>query len=160
MPRHLIHKHKQDEPEEHIVLTNRSFLGIAFWISRDVHQTPEEVKKMDQVADSFARLLLHIREHAFQNTPVGAIKIFFDPTSQKIAFNCNATLFFNLKYWLEFKHSINNGDALYFWFHTFCHEVAHNVVHKHGPAHNYALQRLATAKCCMLYAQKDKVKGK
>ena len=115
---------------------------------------------MDQAADLFARLLLHIRDHAFKNTPVNALKIFFDPKSSSIAFNCSATLFFNLKYWMEFNHSINTGDALYFWFHTFCHEVAHNVVHEHGVEHNFALHRLATSKCGMLYAQKDKVKGK
>lgn len=140
--------------------TTRSYHGIAFWISRDVEPTPEEVKRLDQAADTFARLLLHIRGHAFQLTKVNAIKIFFDPKSESIAFNCGATLFFNLHYWLKFKHGINTGDSLYFWFHTFCHEVAHNVVHNHGVGHNYALQCLATKKSVQLYAQKDKVKGK
>ena len=148
----------QDAPEEHVVVTKHSFHGIVLWMSRDVVQTPTMEKKIHQAADRFARLLLHIRKHAFKNTVVNAIKIFFDPESQSIAFNCRGTLFFNLSYWMKFKHSINSGDSLYFWFHTFCHEVAHNVVHQHGEEHNYALHCLATKKSGQLFAQKVMVK--
>ena len=157
-----IQTNAQDAPDEHIIVTDKSYHGIEFWISRDEKrsQTAQGAMKLSQAADTFARMLLHIRDHAFRMTQVNAIKIFYDPQSQSIAFNANATLFFNLHYWLMHKHCINTGDSLYFWFHTFCHEVAHNVVHEHGVKHNYALQCLATKKSVQLYAQKDLVKGK
>ena len=66
--------------------------------------------------------------------------MFHDEQSSAIAFNKAGSLFFNLAYWIRCKHCDKPIEAMYFWFHTLAHEVAHNIEPDHGPKHNYVLQ--------------------
>jgi hypothetical protein len=63
-----------------------------------------------------------------------AVNIFLDKKSNTVAFNLSGSLFFNLA-WFQSLHTGNYGTvegrftALDSWFFTFCHELAHNLVH-------------------------------
>ena len=71
------------------------------------------------------------------------IHIFYDSSSNSIAFNRDQALFFNLKFYLELhddeckiKPTIN---AMTYWFMMFCHELAHNFIHDHDSLHGVSI---------------------
>ncbi|KAF8629109.1 hypothetical protein AX17_005695 [Amanita inopinata Kibby_2008] len=73
--------------------------------------------------------------------PLTSLHIFFDLTSQHIAFNREGSLFFNLRFY-ETWHDMDVGvgkkaDAYAFWYFTFAHEIAHNLVQEHNAEHEF-----------------------
>jgi hypothetical protein len=67
------------------------------------------------------------------------IHIFYDGTSNSIAFNRNRELFFNLKFYRELHDEeckiIPTINAMTYWFMMFCHELAHNFIQHHNSEH-------------------------
>ncbi|CAG8636581.1 9366_t:CDS:2, partial [Cetraspora pellucida] len=76
-----------------------------------------------------------------------AIHIFYDITSNSIAFNRGKALFFNFRFYLglhdEIESSRPSVDTIFYWFMTFCHELAHNFVGPHNSEHEYYLSSFA-----------------
>ncbi|KAJ3330014.1 hypothetical protein HDU91_003705, partial [Kappamyces sp. JEL0680] len=72
------------------------------------------------------------------------LHIFYDRSGGTIAFNRGRTLFFNYRYYLSW-HADSHGkpDRLYFWFMTFCHELAHNEHGPHDETHEYYMSGFA-----------------
>ncbi|RIA81211.1 hypothetical protein C1645_837362 [Glomus cerebriforme] len=82
----------------------------------------------------------------FELTPQ-AIHIFYDNYSNSVAFNRDRALFFNLKFYIGL-HDKDckikpTSDAMIYWFMTFCHELAHNLVPSHSSEHEYYLSSFA-----------------
>src|SRR4051812_47903058 len=78
----------------------------------------------------------------FELTPL-AIHVFYDNNSSTIAFNRDRALFFNLKFYIglhdeecKIKPTCN---AMTYWFMTFCHELAHNLVRSHNSDHEVSI---------------------
>ncbi|CAG8693408.1 42552_t:CDS:10, partial [Gigaspora margarita] len=94
---------------------------------------------MTRALKSFIRVLVNVAE--IFEIPRNKINIFYDLDSTTVAFNRDRTLFFNLKYYIEFKEPFNK--AMISWFMTFCHELAHNFVHHHSAEHEFFLQSYA-----------------
>ena len=73
--------------------------------------------------------------------PPHALHIFFDESSDTIAFNSNRSLFCNYRYFYQLHLAdVQQGraaDAVVYWFVTLCHELAHNLSSDHGSAHSY-----------------------
>jgi len=68
-----------------------------------------------------------------------AIHVFYDENTSSITFNCDKSLFFNLKFYLELheeecKARFTN-NAMIYWFMTVCHELAHNFTTSHNFMH-------------------------
>ena len=67
-----------------------------------------------------------------------AIHVYYDPVGETIAFNRDNSLFFNLLFYVGLH---DNGSeqptmtAFLYWFMTFCHELAHNLVKHHSSQH-------------------------
>ncbi|GBB83155.1 hypothetical protein RclHR1_00010037 [Rhizophagus clarus] len=69
------------------------------------------------------------------------VHIFYDDSSNSIAFNRDGALFFNLRFYIalheqECKLRPTN-DVMTYWFMTFCHELAHNFVVHHSSEHEF-----------------------
>jgi hypothetical protein len=78
----------------------------------------------------------------FELTPQ-AIHIFYDNYTNSIAFNRDRALFFNLKFYIGFhdeecKYN-PTSNAMTYWFMTFCHELAHNLVQSHSSEHEVSI---------------------
>ncbi|CAG8489106.1 10501_t:CDS:10 [Dentiscutata erythropus] len=94
---------------------------------------------MTRALKSFIKVLVNVAE--IFDIQRNKLNIFYDLDSTTVAFNRNRTLFFNLKYYIEFKEPYNK--ALISWFMTFCHELAHNFVQLHSAEHEFFLQSYA-----------------
>ncbi|KAF8626827.1 hypothetical protein AX15_004659 [Amanita polypyramis BW_CC] len=73
--------------------------------------------------------------------PITSLHIFFDFSSQHIAFNREGSLFFNLRFYEAWHdYDVEAGtktDAYIFWYFTFAHEIAHNLVQDHNAEHEF-----------------------
>ncbi|CAG8558092.1 5895_t:CDS:2 [Funneliformis mosseae] len=71
------------------------------------------------------------------------IHIFYDTNSSSVAFNSKGALFFNLKFFLKSHDDEceigNTGNAMTYWFLTFCHELAHNIIFVHNSKHEVSI---------------------
>ncbi|CAG8458419.1 11877_t:CDS:10 [Scutellospora calospora] len=94
---------------------------------------------MERPLKCFIRVLINVAE--IFEIPRNKINIFYDIDSTTVAFNRNMTLFFNLRYYIEYKEPYNK--AIVSWYMTFCHELAHNFVKPHSAEHEFFLQSYA-----------------
>lgn len=81
--------------------------------------------------------------------PLKAIHIYWDHNAKTVAFNRNRSLFFNLRFYIGLHHSNDPSisfyslsserpSCFYYWYMTFCHELAHHFVIDHDAQHeNY-----------------------
>jgi len=71
------------------------------------------------------------------------------PSSKSIAFNKQGSLFFNYRYFSQLHlagmgSDRGRGDAIVYWWTTFCHELAHNLVAEHSSQHGYWTEAFVT----------------
>ncbi|CAG8556115.1 15690_t:CDS:2, partial [Racocetra persica] len=102
---------------------------------------PSSIKSdsMTRFLRDFIRVLVNVAE--IFEIPRNKLNIFYDLDSTTVAFNRDRTLFFNLKYYIEFNDPFEK--AIISWFMTFCHELAHNFVSLHSAEHEFFLQSYA-----------------
>ncbi|CAG8723512.1 10741_t:CDS:2, partial [Racocetra persica] len=92
--------------------------------------------------------------------PQSAIHIFYDITSNSIAFNRGKALFFNFRFYLGLHDEVESSrpsiDTISYWFMTFCHELAHNFVGPHNSEHEYYSSSFAEVYMSSLCAKMKK----
>ncbi|KDQ27869.1 hypothetical protein PLEOSDRAFT_50988 [Pleurotus ostreatus PC15] len=75
------------------------------------------------------------------NLPMSSLHIFYDLGGGLIAFNRNASIFLNLRYFEAWHHDQvqrgNMDDAFVSWYFTLAHEIAHNLVQPHNSEHEF-----------------------
>jgi hypothetical protein len=131
------------EYREAVNMAKCGMLGpFAFWMNKG--STMESIDAdILQRGEDFAVALQFIHTNCFPGIDVNALRIYFKP-EQTVAFNSKGLLFFNLSYWVSMNQISSDLECVYCWYHTFCHEVAHNKVAKHGEEHNFVLKWLCT----------------
>ena len=91
----------------------------------------EPTAAMQEAAQSLYSLLERLLRHAFaQGSTVSNLNIFFDDRSTTIAFNAGRS-----QLWFNAHHDPRSADRHareLFWFHTVCHELAHQYVSGHN----------------------------
>ncbi|KAF2182843.1 hypothetical protein K469DRAFT_711552 [Zopfia rhizophila CBS 207.26] len=106
----------------------------------------ETPKELQDVLSSFLPPIFGLTS-IFGVNPA-AVNIFLDNKSNTVAFNLSGSLFFNLAWFLAL-HWSNWGTkegrlrALDFWFLTYCHELAHNLVLDHNARHSWYQKQIA-----------------
>lgn len=79
--------------------------------------------------------------------PVTRIHIFYDVSGGLIAFNRNASLFFNLRFFQSWHDAeVQSGqlnNAFISWYFTLAHEIAHNIVKPHNSEHEFYFAAIA-----------------
>ncbi|GBC47128.1 uncharacterized protein OCT59_002225 [Rhizophagus irregularis] len=113
-----------------------TFEGVELHIPEDSVQLPQA---FNASLNQFIGILINLAA-VFELTPKD-IHVFYDETSNSIAFNRNNELFFNLKFYCELhdeecknKPTIN---AMTYWFMMICHELSHNFIQHHNSEHEY-----------------------
>jgi hypothetical protein len=156
----------------HIKKSQVKVEGLELWLPEDQLDTSLDSLRLHP-ARLFAYMLNMLVFDTFEGIKRNAIKLFWDNDSNTVAFNMGGSLFFNLAFYMKLEHcdkpieavtsficfsrlsflpllsfyiavSPNSCIQMYFWYHTTCHEVAHNIEKGHGPGHNFVLQLLAT----------------
>ncbi|KAJ2913257.1 hypothetical protein MD484_g7175, partial [Candolleomyces efflorescens] len=73
--------------------------------------------------------------------PQSTLHIFYDATGGLIAFNRNASLFVNFRFYQSWHDAeVRNGrrnSAFISWYFTLAHEIAHNLVEPHNSEHEF-----------------------
>jgi hypothetical protein len=146
----LTNYHCCTEHHEAMNLTKCGNMGpFSYWLDEVLKMKPMDHDIL-AAGKTFAGVLEFIRESCFPKIDTSMIKIYFkDETT--MAFNKGGELFFNLWFWAELECRSSDLKSVYFWFHVFCHEVAHNDVKDHGVRHNFILQWICSRHISSLY---------
>lgn len=95
----------------------------------------------DAVED-FAVIIQHIA--SVFNLNLVTVAIYYDPNGSTIAFNANKALYFNLRFFCALHRNRADVAACYsYWYLTFAHELAHNLVTAHNKEHGSFTESIA-----------------
>merc|ERR1719401_246707 len=70
--------------------------------------------------------------------------IYYEPKGHTIAFNSNKSLYFNLRYFCSLHQNHVDGACYSYWYMTFAHELAHNLVSAHNKQHGAFTESIAS----------------
>ena len=122
--------------------------GIMFYVDKRLGDTKSS-EILDQNLQGLLdfSMVLHFLSTVFQIS-TQAVGMYWDLTGDTIAFNRNKTLFFNAKYYigLHYPKRRNNSEdpaTFYYWYMTFCHELAHGFVGAHDAQHEFWMSSFA-----------------
>lgn len=74
---------------------------------------------------------------------LATVAIYYEPKGNTIAFNSNKALYFNLRYFCALHQQHVNIGCYSYWFMTFAHELAHNLVTAHNKEHGSFTESIA-----------------
>ncbi|KAL5498075.1 hypothetical protein ACEPAH_3006 [Sanghuangporus vaninii] len=124
-----------------------SMSDIKIFVAKDV---PDGRNLIAARHNSIARFIHVIRPlRSLYKLPPTSINIFYDVHGDSIAFNRNASIFLNLRFY-EAWHDpdVQSGDlskAFISWFFTLAHEIAHNLVQPHNSEHEFYFSSICEA---------------
>ncbi|GLB37239.1 putative protein of unknown function (DUF3684) [Lyophyllum shimeji] len=113
--------------------------SVKIYLSQDVPEQEEfVVNHKDQLA-RFIHILVKLAR--VYDLPLTSLHVFNDMSGGLIAFNRNASIFVNLRYYLEWHDTeVAAGllnTAYISWYFTLAHEIAHNLVQPHNSEHEF-----------------------
>ncbi|KAH6912025.1 hypothetical protein BKA70DRAFT_1266286 [Coprinopsis sp. MPI-PUGE-AT-0042] len=101
----------------------------------------------NQALVRFVRILLHLSS-IFQ-LPQGSIHIVDDPNEELAAFNRDAQIFLNFRYFQHHHDAQVKKSELDFaytaWYFALAHEIAHNIVEAHNAEHEFYFTAICEA---------------
>ncbi|KAH8112414.1 hypothetical protein DFH11DRAFT_1607467 [Phellopilus nigrolimitatus] len=124
-----------------------SMSDIKVFVAKDV---PEGRDLLTAKHDAIARFIHVIRPlRTLYKLPPSSVNIFYDLQGDSIAFNRNASIFVNLRYYESWHdNDVQDGElsrAFSSWFFTLAHEIAHNLVQPHNSEHEFYFSSICEA---------------
>ncbi|KAI0083802.1 hypothetical protein BDY19DRAFT_975723 [Irpex rosettiformis] len=122
--------------------------GFKVFMAKDV-ANPKSV--MTSKRDSIARFIHVVRPLAeVYELPPTSLHVFYDVSGATIAFNRNASLFLNLRFFEAWHdEDVHKGElskAYVSWYFTLAHEIAHNLVQPHNAEHEFWFSSLCESR--------------
>ncbi|PFH51991.1 hypothetical protein AMATHDRAFT_57645 [Amanita thiersii Skay4041] len=126
------------------------------YVARDVPHTHSFINNKRAAIERFTNVIATLC--TLFGLSLSSLHIFFDLTSQRIAFNREGSLFLNLRFY-EMWHDPDvvagrTTDAYISWYFTLAHEIAHNVVQDHNAEHEFffsaTCQKFITPLCRLI----------
>ena len=71
------------------------------------------------------------------------VAIYHEPNGNTIAFNSNKALYFNLRFFCALHQNHVDSACYSYWYMTFAHELAHNLVSAHNKEHGSFTENIA-----------------
>ena len=71
------------------------------------------------------------------------VAIYHEPNGNTIAFNSNKALYFNLRFFCALHQNHVDSACYSYWYMTFSHELAHNLVSAHNKEHGSFTENIA-----------------
>jgi len=120
---------------------------VKVYVTNDI-ANPRRI--LEEKRDPIARFCHIIRPlRTLYNLPATSVHIFYDLQGDSIAFNRNASIFLNLRFFEAWHDAtVENGDlskAFISWFFTLAHEIAHNLVQAHNSEHEFYFSSICEA---------------
>ncbi|EIN13823.1 hypothetical protein PUNSTDRAFT_117488 [Punctularia strigosozonata HHB-11173 SS5] len=113
--------------------------GIGVYASRTVPDSASLMRTKREIIARFIHVMNPLRD--VYQLPQRSLHIFYDTAGDLIAFNRNASLFLNLRFYEAWHdQDVQQGRfaaAYTSWFFTLAHEIAHNLVHAHNSEHEF-----------------------
>jgi hypothetical protein len=92
--------------------------------------------------EDFAVIVQHLAG-VFQLN-LATVAIYYDSNGTTIAFNADKSLYFNLRYYCALHQNKADIAGCYsYWYLTFAHELAHNLVTSHNKEHGSFTESIA-----------------
>jgi len=122
--------------------------SVKVFMARDVLH-PKDV--LASKRDSIARFIHIVKPLAeVYELPLTSLHIFYDTSGGVIAFNRNASLFLNLRFFEAWHdEDVRSGElskAYISWYFTLAHEIAHNLVQPHNAEHEFWFSSLCESR--------------
>jgi len=138
------------EAQDLVLCAKFSELGLPLFQDRGM-----DISELDLMpsAKKFVPLLKGLASQVFGVSP-GVLALFVNGTHRvniseaTIAFNLQGRIYFNIVYFLDHHFTVGKRGILseeeigYYWFITFAHELAHNLVIEHNQLHENITQEL------------------
>jgi len=122
--------------------------GIRLFSTRNRPESEEFLRQNPDVVDSFSLVL--DRLCSVYDLKPSSVGIFHGPAGGTIAFNAGS-LYFNIRFFhaLHWRSSVpatasSSSDCYSYWFVTFAHELAHNLVSAHNKEHGFYTESYVT----------------
>eukprot|EP01087_Luapelamoeba_hula_P005451 TRINITY_DN1552_c0_g3_i4.p1 TRINITY_DN1552_c0_g3~~TRINITY_DN1552_c0_g3_i4.p1 ORF type:complete len:2126 (+),score=399.70 TRINITY_DN1552_c0_g3_i4:112-6489(+) len=132
-----VHYSCEQLPAQNLSYVDR-FDGIPLYLQEGARMTQAHGVAVRE----FAGLLTDLAAvFGFRTTE--SLVMFCDYNGSRIAFNRDCTLYFNLRMFVDLRHTRRSAEACIFWYLTACHELAHNNVSVHNEEHESLLSWLA-----------------
>jgi len=121
--------------------------NVKLFVSRDVPQPKSIMTTKHDILARFIHIIKPLGE--VYKLPLTSLHIFYDVGGEMIAFNRNASIFLNLRYyeaWHDMDVQEGNLSSAYIsWFFTLAHEIAHNLVQPHNSEHEFYFSAICEA---------------
>merc|ERR1711982_120449 len=88
---------------------------------------------MGNAVEKFSIVIEHIAN--VYKPHLRTLAIYYEPAGRTIAFNSNKSLYFNLRYFCSLHQNHVDAACYSYWYMTFAHELAHNLVTAHNKEH-------------------------
>ncbi|KAF9644423.1 hypothetical protein BDM02DRAFT_3272450 [Thelephora ganbajun] len=112
---------------------------VKLYSAKDVPNPAELFKVKKDAIARFIHVIMPIRD--LYQLPPTSVHIFYDLAGGTIAFNRNASIFLNLRYYEAWHDDlVRNGslaEAYTSWYFSLAHEIAHNLVQPHNSEHEF-----------------------
>ncbi|UJR34613.1 hypothetical protein I4U23_027390 [Adineta vaga] len=129
---------------EKSAITGKRYKKMFYSIPLFIEQNATITKDMLKQAEQLAWVLNNLAQHVFE-LPVNIFHLFRDINGNRIAFNNNGSLFFNLRYFEQvyakkftsFQQNPTPSNFIVqnivnFYYMVICHELAHNEIQEHN----------------------------
>ncbi|KAF8307878.1 hypothetical protein DL93DRAFT_2064506 [Clavulina sp. PMI_390] len=122
----------------------KQIAGYRVWLQNGLDNPSSLIESKTASIERFANILTPLRDQVFK---IGdSISIFYDVAGPLIAFNRKGSIFVNLRPFEQYHdQQVARGeysDAMSFWYFTFGHEIAHNLVDVHNAEHEFYFSAL------------------
>ena len=75
---------------------------------------------------------------------ISTVAMYYDPSGNTMAFNSSGSLYFNLRFFFALHQDRVDSACYSYWYITFAHELAHNLVTAHNKEHGSYTENIAT----------------
>jgi hypothetical protein len=114
--------------------------GIRVFVT--VSSSPTFITENFSAVEDFAVIVQHLA--AVFQLNLATVAIYYDSNGTTIAFNADKSLYFNLRYYCALHQNKADIAGCYsYWYLTFAHELAHNLVTSHNKEHGSFTESIA-----------------
>ena len=114
--------------------------GIRVFVT--MSSNPTFITENFSAVEDFAVIVQHLA--AVFQLNIATVAIYYDSNGTTIAFNADKSLYFNLRYYCALHQNKADIAMCYsYWYLTFAHELAHNLVTAHNKEHGSFTESIA-----------------
>lgn len=113
--------------------------GIRVFVT--MSSSPTFITENFSAVEDFAVTVQHLA--AVFQLNLATVAIYYDSNGTTIAFNADKSLYFNLRYYCALHQNADIAGCYSYWYLTFAHELAHNLVTAHNKEHGSFTESIA-----------------